>query len=135
MTRISFLLAAVIGLSGAAMADVEQATVDALAGTYVFGASEMPGEGCRVTLKREPVLRKAQHVLRPALFNSACAKTFSSLHGVTHWAATGGASIALFGGDPLTETADFSPVQDATGVYLRGGFEGDSKIYELRPLP
>lgn len=137
MTRASLLFIAMIGLSVVAVASpassVDVATIDALAVTYRFQATNASDAGCHVTLKREPLLQSNVEALRPVDVAAAC-RAFSSLHGVTHWAATGGASVALFGGDPLTEASDFSPVQDATGVYLRGGFAGDTRIYELRPL-
>jgi hypothetical protein len=130
MIRIVFSLVASIGLWASAHADaVDQATVDALAQSYTFGAAETVHQGCRITLQAAPVRSRDT---RPVHLNSACRERFPVLRAVTRWRPTGGASVALFGGEPLHEIADFSPVQDGSGVYLRGGFEGDTNIYELR---
>lgn len=67
--------------------------------------------------------------VHPASVDQACVKTFPALKTLAAWKVTGGASIELLdarGG----VIGDFSPVQDATGVYLRGGAGG--RIYELR---
>jgi hypothetical protein len=136
MIRASLLLASAIGISAFGLSQAEtvnQATIDALARSYSFGVVETAHDRCRVTLTATPARRASgRAATRPVSFNSACRK-FASLRGVTHWAPTGGASVALFGGDRLHEIADFSPVQDGTGVYLRGGFAGDARLYELRP--
>src|SRR5689334_22662560 len=134
MTSASLLFTAAIGIAGFGFAraeDVNQATLDALAQRYAFNAIATPNAGCHVTLAASPVRHSSEHAMRPVTFNSAC-RTFASLRGITHWSPTGGASLALFGGKPLQEIADFSPVQDGTGVYLRGGFAGDARVYELR---
>jgi hypothetical protein len=121
------------GAANAAPPDdaVEGAAVTTLAQTYTFGVAEMAPGSCLVTLTKAPVREVDERTARPVKLNAACGK-FASLAGVTHWVPTGGASVALFGGDPLREIADFSPVQDGSGVYLRGGFAGDARIYELR---
>lgn len=90
--------------------------------------------GCRVTLEAAQVRRVAGQTTRSVSFGSACGEQFAVLRAVRQWAWTGGGSIAFFGGDPTRELSDFSPVQDGTGVYLRGGFEGDAGVYELRKL-
>jgi len=146
MIRTILLLAGLIGLSactsagsppGSAAATapaeaVDQAAVDAFAQTYTFGVPGGVPNECRVTLAATPILRTPEHVTRPVQINAACRQNFRSLSAVTRWSPTGGASIALFGGEPVRELADFSPAQDGTGVYLRGGFQGDANIYELR---
>jgi hypothetical protein len=135
MIRASLLFASVIGISASGLSQAEtvsQATLGALAQSYTFGVVENAPGSCRVTLASTPVRHALGRATRPVTLNSACQK-FASLRGVARWSPTSGASIALFGGAPLHEIADFSPVQDATGVYLRGGFAGDAHIYELRP--
>lgn len=138
MIRASALFAAVVGLSGCLPIEapqptsVEQAAVGSIAGTYTFGAVEASLVGCRVTLEATPVGRGAGHTTRSVSFSAACGERFAALRAVRQWAWTGGGSIAFFGGDPARELSDFSPVQDGTGVYLRGGFEGDAGVYELR---
>jgi hypothetical protein len=58
-----------------------------------------------------------------------CFEKYPALRGFTAWAPTGAGSVALFAG---AQRADFSPVQAGAGVYLRGGFSGDPKLYEMR---
>jgi hypothetical protein len=117
--------------AAARSAPEDQAAVDLLARTYTFGEAEAPLMGCNVALDATAV-DVAGRPARRVRVAPGCLKAFPSLGAVTHWAPTGGASIALLGGDPLSELADFSPVQDGTGVYLRGGIAGDKRIYELR---
>jgi hypothetical protein len=119
--------------SATSVAFAYEPPIDLLAGSYRFGEINTRGEGCLVVLKRSPV-SNSERELRPIEIASACRAKVAALGNVTHWAAIGGASIALYGGDPLRELSDFSPVQDGTGVYLRGGFSGDAKVYELRAL-
>jgi hypothetical protein len=111
---------------------IEQAAVGSIVGAYTFGVAEASLVGCGVTLEATPVGRAAGHTTRSVAFSSACGDHFATLRAVRQWAWTGGGSIAFFGGDPTRELSDFSPVQDGTGVYLRGGFEGDVRVYELR---
>ena len=85
-----------------------------------------------LTLAATPVGRLAGQTTRSVSFSSACVEKFTSLRAVRQWAWTGGGSISFFGGDPIRQLSDFSPVQDGTGVYLRGGFEDDAGVYELR---
>ena len=111
---------------------VDPATVEALATTYTFGVTDEPLLGCIVKLK--PMQKRSKGKSgRPVEINEQCRDRFPALSQVTRWEPTGGGSIKLLGGKPYQELSDFSPVQDATGVYLRGGFEGDKAIYELRP--
>ena len=113
-------------------APARQATVDALAGRYNFGAAEAPLTRCAVRLGAKPV-RGAGRVGLPVTINAKCRWSFPALRLVSRWEPAGGASLHLLGGRPLHELSDFSPVQDGSGVYLRGGFAGDRKVYELRP--
>jgi hypothetical protein len=131
MIRITIVLAALsaaaLDAGAAPSVEVDQATVDALATTYTFGAVEAPLTGCIVTLEATP------SDLRSVTVNASCRDRFAFLRAVSRWEPTGGGSIRLLGGEPLRELSNFSPVQDATGVYLRGGFEGERSAYELRP--
>jgi hypothetical protein len=137
LIRAGALVAALVGLSACLPIEhpepssSEQAAVGSLVGTYTFGVAEASLVGCRVTLEATPVGHAAGHTTRSVSFGSAC-ENFASLRAVRQWAWTGGGSISFFGGDPTRELSDFSPVQDVTGVYLRGGFEGDAGVYELR---
>jgi hypothetical protein len=107
---------------------VDAATVDVLATTYAFDATGAPPSGCTVSLAASPVERAG----RPVTIGSACGARYPVLAAVTHWEPTGGASISLL--DKRSQaSSDLSPVQDGTGVYLRGGFEGDQTVYEMRP--
>jgi hypothetical protein len=139
LIRASALFAALVGLSACVPIEppqpssVEQLAVGSFVGAYTLGVAEASLVGCRVTFEATPVGHVAGHTTRSVSFSSACGENFASLRAVRQWAWTGGGSIAFFGGDPTRELSDFSPVQDATGVYLRGGFEGDSGVYELRP--
>ncbi len=90
--------------------------LDALSGHYSFGFAEKKPQGCIVTLEAS-----AGQAVR---MGERC-KRYAVLHDITRWEPTGGASIRLMGGRPLHEIADFSPVQNGSGVYLRGGFSGD----------
>lgn len=121
---VPILAAIAIAAADAAQANnaVDQATIEALARSYSFGVAETQLGGCAVTLKANSAVE----------LGANCRARFPVLRDVTSWTPTGGASIALFGGTPLREIADFAPVQDGTGVYLRGGFEGDRNLYELR---
>jgi hypothetical protein len=115
------LTAAVVG----AMAEpVDQATVDLLATTYTFGIAEARQGRCTVTLNAVPTTS--------VTIGKHCGG-FAVLRNVTRWEPTGGGSIRLLGHAPLRELSNLSPVQGATGVYLRGGFAGDKRVYELRP--
>jgi hypothetical protein len=124
MIRIAVACAALAAAAFAAPAEpVSQATVDLLATTYTFAVAETPPGRCTVTLDAAPTtVTIGQHC-----------RAFTVLRDVTRWKPTGGASISLLGGAPLRELSNLSPVQDATGVYLRGGFAGDKRVYELRP--
>jgi hypothetical protein len=125
MIRIAIAWIAMTCAAVAAMAEpVEQATVDLLATTYAFGVAGSPQGRCTVTLNAAPATS--------VTLGKHC-RDFPVLREVTHWEPTGGASIRLLGGTPLRELSNLSPVQDATGVYLRGGFAGDNNLYELRP--
>lgn len=125
MIRIAIAWIALSAAVVAAMAEpVDQATVDILATTYTFGVAEAPQSRCTVTLNAAPTTS--------VTIGKHCGD-FAVLRDVTHWEPTGGASISLLGGTPLGERANLSPVQDATGVYLRGGFADDKNVYELRP--
>jgi hypothetical protein len=125
MIRTSLFITGLFAVTlGAAAESVDRATVDALATTYTFGVAEAPTVGCIVELKAER---------RVVVINDRCRERFPQLGAVSNWQPTGGASIALFGGTPLRELSNFSPAQDGTGVYLRGGFAGDPAVYELRP--
>ena len=137
MIRISLILATLCGgVLGAAAeplrpsGPVDAATVEVLAMTYTFGPVEVPLVGCVVTLKATPH-RTAGRFGYPVAINAACREHFSWLRTVSRWEPTGGGSLRLLGGAPFRELADFSPVQDGTGVYLHGGFAGH--LYELRP--
>ena len=138
MLRAFALFAAVVGFSACLpienpqRSSIEQAAVGSIVGGYTLGAAEASLVGCRVTLEATPMGRAAGHTTRSVSFSSACVENFAALRAVRQWAWTGGGSIAFFGGDPSRELSDFSPVQDGTGVYLRGGFEGDAGVYELR---
>jgi len=114
-----------IAMTVAAMAEpIDQATVDLLATTYSFNVAEAPQGRCTVTLNAAPATS--------VTIGKHC-RAFTVLRDVTHWEPTGGGSIRLLGGTPPRERANLSPVQDGTGVYLRGGFAGDKNVYELRP--
>jgi hypothetical protein len=138
LTRAIALIFAVLGLSGCVTTEhsqqssIEEAAVGSIGGTYTFGVAEGPLLGCRVTLEATPVGRAAGHTTRSVSFSSSCRERFAVLRAVRQWAWISGGSIAFFGGEPFRELSDFSPVQDGTGVYLRGGFERDTGIYELR---
>jgi hypothetical protein len=138
LIRASALFAALVGLSACfpiehpQPSSTEQAAVGSLVGTYTFGVAEASLVGCRVTLEATPVGQVAGQTTRSVSFSSACGENFASLRAVRQWTWTGGGSISFFGGDPTRELSDFSPVQDGTGVYLRGGFEGHTGVYELR---
>jgi len=138
LIRASALFVALIGLSACTPSEhpqpssTEQVAVGLLAGAYTFGVAEGSLVGCRVTLAATPVGRLAGQTTRSVSFSSACVEKFTSLRAVRQWAWTGGGSISFFGGDPIRQLSDFSPVQDGTGVYLRGGFEDDAGVYELR---
>ena len=125
MIRIAIAWIALTAAVVAAMAEpVDQATVDLLATTYTFGVAEAPQGRCTVTLNAAPTTS--------VTIGKHC-RDFAVLRDVTRWEPTGGASISLLGGTPLRELSNLSPVQDGTGVYLRGGFAGDKNVYELRP--
>jgi len=110
----------------------DQGTVDALAATYTFSMTDQPLVGCIVELKATPVQAKGRFG-RPVKINEQCTDRFPFLAQVTRWEPTGGGSIRLLGGKPFQEISDFAPVQDASGVYLRGSFPDDKSTYELRP--
>lgn len=108
----------------------DQATIDGLANDYALAVAGVP---VRCTLSLKAKFARAGAPLRlPVSMSGSCRDRFPSLGRVSNWEPTGGGSIRLLGGTPLRELADFSPVQDGSGVYLRGGFAGDSTIYELR---
>ncbi len=138
LIRASALFVALLGLSACLPIEhpqpssTEQAAVGSLVGTYTFGVAEDSRVSCRVTLEATPVGHLAGQTTRSVSFSSACGENFASLRAVRQWAWTGGGSISFFGGDPTRELSDFSPVQDGTGVYLRGGFEDETGVYELR---
>ncbi|MES1199662.1 MAG: hypothetical protein ABUS48_06755 [Pseudomonadota bacterium] len=138
LIRVSAFFAAVVGLSAclpiepSQPSSTEQAAVESIVGAYSFGAAEASLVGCRVTLEATPVGRADGHTTRSVSLSSACGEHFPALRAVRQWVWTGGGGIAFFGSQPSRELSDFSPVQDATGVYLRGGFEGDAGVYELR---
>ena len=110
----------------------ERAAVEAIAGAYTLAEVGSPNETCRVTLDPSPAVRAAGLTIRSLSFGATCREHIAALAAARQWAWTGGGSISLFGGGPTRELAHFSPVQDATGVFLRGGFAGDAAIYELR---
>lgn len=137
MIRIGIIFAALCaGTLGATAeplrrsAAVDKATVEVLATTYTFGVAEAPLVGCVVVLRAKP-LRAKERVGFPVAINGECRKHFPWLRKVSRWEPTGGGSLRLLGGARFRELADFSPVQDGTGVYLHGGFAGH--LYELRP--
>lgn len=109
-----------------------RAAVDALAGAYDFGVAEAPLRGCVVTLKGAPAQTKGRAGL-PVSLGASCRHRFPVLRNVLRWEPTGGGSVRLLGGKHLHELSDFSPVQDGSGVYMRGGFEGAARVYQLRP--
>src|SRR5262245_34151070 len=104
--------------SGTQDATEERAAVDAIAGTYAFTTAGTADENCRVTLNSTEIGHTAGVTLRSASVDPACRARFAALADVRTWAWTGGGSISLFGGEPTREVAHFSPVQDATGVFL-----------------
>jgi len=106
----------------------DAATVDVLATTYAFDATGARPSGCTVSLAASPVERAG----RPVTIGAGCRERYPALAAVTHWKPTGGASISLLG-ERSQVLSDLSPVQDGSGVYLRGGFEGDQTVYEMRP--
>ena len=105
--------------------------VDALTGAYDFGVAEAPLRGCVVTLKG-PSAQTKRRAGMPVTINARCRHRYPILRSVSRWEPTGGGSVRLLGGKRLRELSDFSPVQDGSGVYLRGGFEGEANVYELR---
>lgn len=107
---------------------LDAATVDVLATIYAFDATGAPPSGCTVSLAASPVERAG----RPVTVGAPCLARYPVLAAVTHWEPTGGASISLLG-ERSQALSYLSPVQDGTGVYLRGGFEGDQTVYEMRP--
>ena len=125
-------VASVSGAEGAALSGREdRAAVDALTGAYDFGVAEAPPRGCVVTLKG-PSAQTKRRAGMPVAINARCRHRYPILRSVSRWEPTGGGSVRLLGDKPLRELSDFSPVQDGSGVYLRGGFEGEAKVYELR---
>ncbi|MBI1360705.1 MAG: hypothetical protein GC155_10560 [Alphaproteobacteria bacterium] len=118
------LLAAAVAAPAAPQEAPGPDLLDALSGRYSFGLAEKKPEGCIVTLEAS-----GDQAVR---MGGRC-KRYAVLHEITRWEPTGGGGIRLMGGKPLREISDFSPVQDGSGVYLRGGFADDSQIYELRP--
>src|SRR6185369_12382349 len=111
-------------------ASVDQAALQSLATTYSFGVAETASAGCVVRLKA--VRGKVRRGF-PLSINARCRQRFPILRTVSRWEPTGGGSLRLLGGSPFHELSDFAPVQDGSGVYLRGGFAGDRHVYELRP--
>jgi hypothetical protein len=138
MFRLSLILVALCTGSLCAVAalrpsaPVDQATLGALATRYTFASAGALPQGCIVTLSRGPALTKPRLGFAVTI-NAACRRHYPSLKAVARWEPTGGGSLRLLGGSPLHELSDFSPVQDASGVYLRGGFDGERTVYQLRP--
>ncbi len=108
-----------------------RAAVESLAGAYTFAVAEGAGRGCVVRLLRAPVQTKRRAGL-PVAIDAGCRRRFPVLRAVVRWQPTGGGSLRLLGGAPFRELSDFSPVQDGSGVYVRGGFAGAPQVYELR---
>jgi hypothetical protein len=78
--------------------------------------------GCALTLTKEPVGR-----LWKAVTDPNCPQL--AVRNVDSWQfVTPGLGVKLFHG--RQELGDFSPVQDASGVYLRGGLS-DGSLYDL----
>ncbi len=108
-----------------------QAAVEGLAGAYTFGVAGAEAGGCVVRLEAAPPETKSLPGF-PVTIGAICLRRFASLSDVWRWQPTGGGSFRLLGGAPLREISNFSPVQDGSGVYGRGGFENDKNVYELR---
>jgi hypothetical protein len=110
----------------------DEAVIRALAVPYTFNVVNAARGGCVVRLEAAPAQSDRQ-IGHPLFIDRRCRARFPVLRLVARWAPTGGASIRLLGGTPLRELSDFSPVQDGSGVYLRGGFAGAAGVFELRP--
>jgi hypothetical protein len=142
LIRTGFTLAALLAYSacvcstrttGNAEVAVERTAVEALAGVYNLAAAESSVTDCRVSLSASAAGREAHLTTYSLSLSDGCRELFAALGAARFWAWTGGASISFLGGDPIHEVAHFSPVQDASGVFLRGGLAGEAGVYELRP--
>ncbi|HVY90814.1 MAG TPA: hypothetical protein VG942_18245 [Hyphomonadaceae bacterium] len=100
--------------------DAHAAAQAALGVTYEVKLTGGPTAPCQ--LKLDPATL--------ATTTPACQAQYPLIQHVTKWKATEGGSLSLLAANG-TSLADFSPVQDGTGVYLRGGADG--AIYELWP--
>lgn len=141
LVRIGFICA-MLAATSSASADMQleavqisgpeyQAAVEGLAGAYTFGVAGTEFGGCVVRLGATPPETKDLPGF-PVTIGATCLRRFASLKDVSRWQPTGGGSFRLLGGAPLREISNFSPVQDGSGVYSRGGFENDKNVYELR---
>jgi hypothetical protein len=126
---------AAIALVAIALAAAEAkgppAAVMALAGTYAV-ARDGAETGCTLALKPTALGQAERRVVRAVEFAEPCRDVAPALLAATGWAWTGGGSVTLYGGRTLREKAHFSPVQDGTGVYLRGAAAGSANLLELR---
>lgn len=140
LVRIGFICA-MLAATSSASADMQleavqisgpeyQAAVEGFAGAYTFGVAGAQLQGCVLRLEEAPDAKGLPGL--PVTIGAKCLRKFASLKDVSRWQPTGGGSFRLLGGAPLREISNFSPVQDGSGVYSRGGFENDKNVYELR---
>lgn len=106
----------------------EQFNLKALSGLYrinVVGADKV---SCTLRLDADDVARGPDPI-RLVAVEPLCFTALHTLHEVAQWAPRGPGSLALFDRNHK-ELGDFSPVQDGTGVYLRGGVS--DQLFEMR---
>lgn len=115
--------------------------ISEIAHVYAFSAAVTGGEGapvgpddpnCLIKLDADDMDPREQVVVRRVWMEPACYPAFPALRAVTQWELIPAAGVRLLGGDPLATIGEFSPVQDGTGVYIRGGAGSDGKVYEMR---
>ncbi len=149
MTSRLSLLAVVAALAACTPAPAPQATVepalapeapatpavseaDAIATElghiYEINISEAPDVTCLAKLDPDDI-HPGPEVVRLAWVEARCAEVFPALGKLARWTPTAGGSLSLLDAEDKS-IGDFSPVQDGTGVYIRGGVGG--KLFDLR---
>lgn len=95
---------------------------------YEINISEAPDVTCLAKLDPDDI-HPGPEVVHLAWVEARCAELFPALSKLARWTPTAGGSLSLLDADDKS-IGDFSPVQDGTGVYIRGGVGG--KLFDLR---
>jgi hypothetical protein len=108
--------------SSAAEESPEAANVAALAGIYEFTPVGEAEPTCLIRLDADDQ-GIADEPVRLAWTTPRCWEPFPALRKLERWAPVAAGSLKLID-DAGNTIGEFSPVQDGTGVYLRGGAGG-----------